>query len=201
MKETKQRHGASRGETGEEMSFISNNFAYTLQIKDLIEMLNTAHHSLRQTNQAIEAHYSKSQMLLASPAVEQFLDKIWYQSVRQTSRVLLYSIYGQQAFPLKTAVTKRNEMIGHLNIMAMNLGQKLKENVFDASLYFTTEEDLFNALLRVFHAKLFESPVFRKALSTANSAARFAARSGSLLPCTATPGNVAVVVAPESPPT
>lgn len=162
MKEAKQRHGRTNGDANRETSFIANNFAYTLHIKDLIEILNAGHHALRQTNQTVESMYTKTQLLMVNLSMEQFLDKIWYNVTRQANRVLLYSIYGLHPFPLKAAINKRNDMVGHLNIMTMNLGQKLKENLFDDSLYYTTEEDLFNVLLKVFHSKLFESPVFRK---------------------------------------
>ena len=165
MKESKQRCGTLKCDANGETSFIANNFAYSLHIKDFVEMLNVAHHLLRQANQALEAKYSKTKILITSLTMDQFLDKVWYNVSRQTNRVLLYSIYGIQPFPLKTSINKRSDIIGHLNIMVMNLNQKLKENLFDNSLYYSTEEDLFNALIKVFHSKLFESPVFRKVIS------------------------------------
>lgn len=164
MNDPRQRHTQFRTDVPGESSFISNTFAHVLHLKDFIEILAAAHHSLRLTNQTIESMYTKQQLLSTTLSVSQFLDKVWFGRDRQANRALLYSIYGLQTFPTKAGMSKRNELIGHLNIMTMNLGQKLKESVFDDSLYYTTEEDLFRALLKAFHAKLFESPVFRKVL-------------------------------------
>ncbi len=146
-------------------SFISNTFAFSIHLKDLLEMLVFAQNLLKGTNQTLEKMYPKPRLSTVTLTLDQFLDLVWYndKGERQSNRALLYSIYGyNQALPIKAGISKRSELIGHLNIMAMGLTQKLKESVFDDSIYFTTEEDLFAALLKVFHSKLFESPVFRK---------------------------------------
>jgi len=144
-------------------SFISNNFTFTLHLKDLLEMLVSAQQALRTMNQKIENTYPKSSLSTLILSMDQFLDSLWFNKNRQVNRILLYSVYGwQQLFPIKTGMSKRNEMISHLNIMTMGLSQKIKESVVDDGLYYSNEDDLFNAMLKVFRTKLFESPVFRK---------------------------------------
>jgi hypothetical protein len=143
-----------------------NTFAYFFSLKDLLDLLTSAQQALYATNQMIERLSFKSSLLTLALTKEEYLGKVWYRKGRKVNRALLYSIYdSQQPFPIKAGINRRNELIGHLNIMTVNLYQKLKENIFNNSLYYSTEEDLFNALLRVFHSKLFESPVFRKVSS------------------------------------
>ncbi len=151
-------------QSGAEGSFIANNFAYALGLKDMIEMLSTAYHELRQTNQRLEMLFAKPQMATTALSLDEFLERVWKGGPMHTNRVLLYSIYGSQMISLKAAANKRDEFIGHLNMMMVNLTQKLKENAINCCLYYSTEEELFNTLLKVFHLKLFESPIFRKVL-------------------------------------
>jgi hypothetical protein len=113
-------------------------------------------------NQQLEERFAKSCFPTLALTAEQFLTKVWYKSTRLVNKVLLYSIYGSQPYPLRTGINKRNELIGHINFMTVGLCQKLKENPFDNFLYYSTEEDLFDSLLKIFHPKLFESPIFRK---------------------------------------
>jgi len=147
----------------EDTSFVANTFAFSLPLKDLIDMLANVNQRLKQTNRSLEAAYSKQQLMYTCLTVDQFLAKAWPSPMPLSRRETLYPIYGQPLI-LKAAINKRNDMIGHLNIMIVNLMQKSKENVFDSALYFSTEEDLFHAFLKLFHLKLFESPVFRKVL-------------------------------------
>jgi len=144
-------------------SVILNTFTYYFSLKDLLDLITSAQQALNDTNQIIERLFFKSSLPTLVLTKEEYLEKVWYRKERKVSRAMLYSIYdNQQAFPVKTGINRRNELIGHLNIMTVNLHQKLKENIFNNPLYYSTEEDLFNALLRMFHSKLFESPVFRK---------------------------------------
>lgn len=143
-------------------SVISNDFAYCFHLKDFLELLTFAQHALSATNQQLEETFAKSHIPTLVFTAEQFLANFWYKGTRLVNKVLLYSIYGSQPYPLRAGINKRNELIGHINFMTVGLCQKLKENLFDDSLYYSTEEDLFDSLLKIFHPKLFESPIFRK---------------------------------------
>ena len=147
-------------------SVISNEFNYCFHLKDFLEMLTIAQHALSATNQLIEQLFSKVSLCSLAFTMDNFLDTIWYKVNRQVNRILLYSIYGEHSYPVKVGINKRYELIGHINIMTVDLCQKIKENLFDDSLYYSTEEDLFNNLLKIFHLKLFESPIFRKVRTT-----------------------------------
>jgi len=143
-------------------SVISNDFSYRFHLKDFLEILTYAQNMLSGTNQQLEEKFAKSCFPTLTLTADQFLTKVWYKSTRLVNKVLLYSIYGNQPYPLRAGTNKRSELIGHINFMTVGLCQKLKENHFDDSLYYSTEEDLFDGLLKIFHPKLFESPIFRK---------------------------------------
>lgn len=148
-------------------SMISNAFAYSFSLQSLLEMITSAQQALNATNQTIDRLFFKSTLATLSLTKEEFLRRIWYKRGRRVDREKLYAMYGEQeTFPVRAGMKRRNEVIGHLNMMSVGLCQKLKESVFNNVLYYSTEEDLFNALLRVFHPKLFESPVFRKVASS-----------------------------------
>ena len=147
-----------------ETSLVANQYSYTLPIREIMEEVTGAITKLRDTNRRIECSFTKAQLSYTSLSAQEFIQKIMLAGGRavMSNHNLHYSLYGQQFYSLKAGINKRSEMVAHLNIMLMNLNQKSKDDFFDNGIYFSSEEELFNCFLKVFHIKLFQSPLFRK---------------------------------------
>lgn len=137
-------------------------FQYGITIKDLIEMLTTCSQFLQQTIKKIESLYSKASSPLVCLNLSQYLNLVWENCAQGTNLKLLYPVFGNQIFSIKATINKRNNMLGYLNIMLDHLKQKFKENKQNYALYYSNEEELYNIMLKIFHSKLFECPIFRK---------------------------------------
>ena len=135
---------------------------YSLELRNLIEILAASSNILSQTNKKIESIY-KTKINYTTIDFDTFSQKIWGKSTSQVNKNLLYSIQTQPPF-LKMAITKRSDIIGHMKIMITNLMQKKKEISTGMHIEYTTEEDLFNHFVKLFNLKLFESPIFRKVM-------------------------------------
>ena len=135
--------------------------AYSLSLSTISEMLSTAVNKLRATNAMLESEYNKSQQSSSGLSVETTVRKILGHGALVDSSKL-YQTHGQQLFSIKAAINKRSEILAHLNIMLTNVGQKAKIEGEEFEIGFSHEEDLFYNFLKIFHAKLFESPLFRK---------------------------------------
>ncbi len=142
---------------------ISSAASYSLPLKVLSDLLTRSIAALRATNKKIETTYSRSQQAYTGLSLESSISLILDGPEHRVSHSdMLYSIYGQRTVSLKAAANRRSEIVAHLNMMLSNLTQRQKENRCAQAVTYCSEAELFRAFLKVFHRKLFESPLFRK---------------------------------------
>jgi len=133
---------------------------YNLSLRTLIDMLILAINSLQKTNAKLEITFNKIQQSFVSLNVEEAIKVI----VKANSLVdikSVYPLYERYIYTVRTAVRKRNEVLAHLNIMLMKLNNKAKLTLH-MKLKFASEDELLLSFTKIFHAKLFESLLFKK---------------------------------------
>jgi len=134
--------------------------SYTLPLKLLIEMLTETINQLKKTNTKLDTRFNAIQQSYMTLNREEALGII-LESNCSVDYKSVYGLHGMHPFTVKQSITKRNEMIAHFNIMLMKLNTRVKMTP-NMEIKFVTEEELFLNFSKIFHAKLFESNLFKK---------------------------------------
>ena len=133
---------------------------YELPLSTIVKILNSAIIKLRATNSKLEHSFNQSQRMYSGLNIEEIIDNLC-QSKSEIDKCFIYPIYGQSVYPIKSSIDKRNEILAHLNIMMATLNMKLKQNP-SLGISFSTEMELLDNMRKLFHEKIFNSPLFRR---------------------------------------
>eukprot|EP00826_Nyctotherus_ovalis_P061932 TRINITY_DN8873_c0_g1_i6.p1 TRINITY_DN8873_c0_g1~~TRINITY_DN8873_c0_g1_i6.p1 ORF type:complete len:226 (+),score=48.98 TRINITY_DN8873_c0_g1_i6:120-797(+) len=133
---------------------------YLFHLKTLIDMLTSAISSLQRTNAKLEVAFNKSQQTYVSLGVEEVTKSVLEVNSAIESKSV-YSIHGKHLYTVKMGINKRNEVLAHLNMMLMKLNANSRQSP-NLDFKFSTESELLFQFSKIFPAKLFESPLFKR---------------------------------------
>ena len=140
-------------------SFHHSKHFYTLPLSTITFMFSSAIDFFRTTISHLESQYNESQQCYSTLKMEQIIHSM--PETTLTNLRAIYYIYGKNICTIKASITKRNEIIAHLNIMLMKVNAKKKKNA-NFEIKFETEEDLVCNFIKIFGTAMFNSDLIRK---------------------------------------